>query len=351
MSSTSLYHIFQRYRTLQTNRITALPIVILMPHSACNCKCVMCDIWKGNHNLKQLTEADIEGLLDSLRRLGTRQVLMSGGEALLNPNFFRFCAILKREGLRITLLSTGLTLGRHADNLLKWVNDIIVSLDGDEPLHDQIRNIPGAYRKMKEGIQLLHSKNPDFRITARTVIHRLNFRRWPAIVKAAVDLGLDQISFLPADVTSEAFNRAEPWDEPRQHQILPAKEELPELLEVIGNLIHDHKGLFDSRFIAESPEKIRKIGAYYTASYGLNPFPYKRCNAPWVSAVVEADGTVRPCFFLPPLGNIHQHSLGEILNSPAAIDFRKTLDMDKNETCLKCVCYLNLSPWNELNGK
>jgi len=321
-----------------------------MPHSACNCKCVMCDIWKGNHNLKQLTEADIEGLLDSLRRLGTRQVLMSGGEALLNPNFFRLCALLKKEGIRITLLSTGLALSRHADDLLKWVDDIIVSLDGDEKLHDQIRNIPGAYRKMKEGVQLLHSKNPAFRITARTVIHRLNFRRWPAIVEAAIEMGLDQISFLPADVTSEAFNRADPWDAPRQHQILPAKEELPELLAVTRMLIEDYQDLFNNRFIAESPAKLSKIGEYYTASYGLNPFPYKKCNAPWVSAVVEADGTVRPCFFLPALGNIHEQALGDILNSPAAVDFRKSLDMDKNETCLKCVCSLNLSPRAKLNG-
>lgn len=350
MGSTSLYHIFQRYRTLQTNRITALPIVILMPHSACNCKCVMCDIWKGNHNLKQLSEADVEGLMGSLRRLGTRQVLMSGGEALLNPNFFRFCAILKREGIRITLLSTGLTLGRHADNLLKWVNDIIVSLDGDGSLHDQIRNIPGAYQKMKDGIQLLHSKNPDFRITARTVIHKLNFRRWSAIVEAAVDLGLDQISFLPADVTSEAFNRSDPWDAPRQHQILPDEGELQELLAVIRNLIRDYAEFFDSGFIAESPAKLSKIGEYYTASYGQNPFPYKKCNAPWVSTVVEADGTVRPCFFLPPLGNIHENSLTGILNSPSAIAFRKSLDTDSNDTCVKCVCYLNLSPRTELNG-
>src|ERR1700759_3069148 len=129
MSATSLLHTIQRYRTLQTDKIKALPIVILMPHSACNCKCVMCDIWKGNHNLKQLTEADIEGLLDSLRRLGTRQVLMSGGEALLNPNFFRFCEILEEEKIKITLLSTGLSLKRHAASLVRWVSEIIVSLD------------------------------------------------------------------------------------------------------------------------------------------------------------------------------------------------------------------------------
>jgi MoaA/NifB/PqqE/SkfB family radical SAM enzyme len=350
MTSISLYHTYQRYRTLQTDRITALPIVILMPHSACNCRCVMCDIWKGNHNLRQLSGQDVEGLLGALHRLGTQQVLMSGGEALLNPNFFRLCQILKKEGLRITLLSTGLLIDRHADQLLTLVDDIIVSLDGDESLHDEIRNIPGAFRKLKEGVQLLHSLRPDYRITARTVIHRLNFRGLPAIVKAAMEMGLDQISFLPADVTSEAFNRAEPWDAPRQHQILPAEEELPEVQAVIEALIRDQRELFESGFIAESPEKFRKIGRYYTASYGLNPFPYKKCNAPWVSAVVEADGTVRPCFFLPPLGNIHERTLDSILNGPEATRFRKTLDMDENETCKRCVCYLHLSPRAKLNG-
>jgi MoaA/NifB/PqqE/SkfB family radical SAM enzyme len=337
-------HTFRRYRTLRTDRISALPIVILMPHSACNCKCIMCDIWKGNNHLKQLNEEDVRTLLVSLRRLGTRQVLMSGGEALLNPNFFLFCSILKNAGIRIVLLSTGLTLARHTDNLLTWVSGIIVSLDGDETLHDKIRNIPGAFRKMKEGIALLHARNPDYRITARTVIHRLNFRRWPAIIDAALELGLQHLSFLPADVTSDAFNRATPWDEPRQHEILPSKEELPEFMEMLHRVIREYKTHFDNGFIAESPDKLLRIGDYYGAAHGLNPYPYKKCNAPWVSTVVEADGTVLPCFFLPPLGNIHEYALTDILNSPAALDFRKTLDMDVNPVCLRCVCYLNLPP-------
>lgn len=345
MSVPSIYHTFQRYRTLQTDKITTLPIVILMPHSACNCKCVMCDIWKGNHNLRQLTEGDIEGLMDTLRKLRTRQVLMSGGEALLNPNFFRFCEILKKEDIKITLLSTGLSLKRHAAELVKWVNDIIVSLDGDEALHDRIRNIPGAFRKLEEGIQAVRAIDENFPITARTVIHRLNFRNWIDIIRAAAAIGIDRISFLPADVSSEAFNRPTAWEEPRQQEILPSREELPELLDVIQRLVRDHKVYFDAGFIAESPEKINKIGAYYTASYGLNPYPYKKCNAPWVSTVVEADGTVRPCFFLPPLGNIHKDPLDAILNSRESVHFRKTLDMDKNSTCIKCVCYLNLSPF------
>src|SRR5438874_9317038 len=106
MTATQLYHTFQRYRTLQTDVIRALPIVILMPHSSCNCRCVMCDIWKGNQNLRQLYESDITGLLQTFTKYKTRQVVMSGGEALLNPHFFRFCEILKGLKIKISLLST-----------------------------------------------------------------------------------------------------------------------------------------------------------------------------------------------------------------------------------------------------
>jgi MoaA/NifB/PqqE/SkfB family radical SAM enzyme len=344
MNTQSLYHTYKRYRTLQTDTITALPIVILMPHSACNCRCVMCDIWKGNKNLKQLTENDITGLLTSLRKFGTRQVVMSGGEALLNLNFFRFCRILQNENIKITLLSTGLTLKNNANQLTELVNDIIVSLDGDETLHDTIRNIPGAYSKIKEGIKTIRAINKDYKVTGRTVIHKLNYKNWLQIIESAKELGLHQISFLPADVSSEAFNREVKWDMPRQEEIMIPKDELPYLETVIEHLVTSYKHDFDNHFIAETPEKIQKIYSYYSALHGMNSFPYKKCNAPWVSTVIEADGSVRPCFFHPTIGNIRTNSLSNILNSDDAKQFRKTLDIDTNSTCVKCVCYLNLSP-------
>jgi len=344
MLKQSLYYSFQRYRTLQTDIIRALPIVILMPHSACNCKCVMCDIWKDNKNLKQLTEGDIQGLLSSLKKFGTREVVMSGGEALLNPNFFRLCEILHQQNIKISLLSTGLSLKKNVEQILTWIDNIIVSLDGNEEVHDRIRNIPHAFQKLKEGVQLIKSIDPKFRITARTVIHKLNFRIWDSIIDSAKEMGLDQISFLPADVSSHAFNREVLWSENRRHEILVEQNELPGLSVVINGILENYEEDFESRFIAESPGKFRKIYNYYAAFYNLNPFPYKKCNAPWVSTVIEADGTVRPCFFHEPIGNIRDNSLEEILNSKESIRFRKDLDMGSNSTCVKCVCYLNLPP-------
>jgi MoaA/NifB/PqqE/SkfB family radical SAM enzyme len=304
----------------------------------------MCDIWKGNNDLKQLTAADIQYLMGTLKKMGTQQVLMSGGEALLNPNFFKLCEILKKENIKISLLSTGLTLKRNAEDLVRWVDDIIVSLDGDEIIHDRIRNIPGAFKKMAEGIRAIKTLKPEFKITARTVIHRLNYAIWPAIINNARLLGLDQVSFLPADVSSHAFNRQQAWDGPRQHEVLLSEDDLDKLKDIIDSLFIEYENEFSGKLIAESREKIRNIYLYYAAFYGRNDFPYKKCNAPWVSAVVEADGTVRPCFFHEAYGNVKTASLDKIINSESAIDFRKNLDIAKNETCVKCVCFLNLRP-------
>jgi MoaA/NifB/PqqE/SkfB family radical SAM enzyme len=304
----------------------------------------MCDIWKDNKNLKQLTEQDITGLLKPFKKFGTQQVLMSGGEALLNANFFRFCEILQKHHIKVSLLSTGLRLKKNAAALLQHVNDVIVSLDGDELLHDEIRNITGAYEKLKEGVEYIKFLKPSFKITARTVIHKLNYKRWAAIIDCAKQTRLDQISFLPADVSSHAFNREVLWTNARQHEIMLSKEELPELKRIIESIFVSHAEDFKTGFIAERPAKLRKIYDYYAALYGLVQFPYKGCNAPWVSTVIEADGTVRPCFFHDAIGNIRNNSLNEILNSPESVQWRKQLDVHADSTCLKCVCYLNLPP-------
>ncbi|HWD89955.1 MAG TPA: SPASM domain-containing protein, partial [Mucilaginibacter sp.] len=129
-----------------------------------------------------------------------------------------------------------------------------------------------------------------------------------------------------------------------QHEILLSENELPALQDVINSLIASNADDFNNRFITESREKIQQIHDYYAAFYGLNPFPHKRCNAPWVSTVVEADGSVRPCFFHDAIGNIRDSSLSNILNSEQSINFRRTLDMGTNGTCVKCVCSLNLPP-------
>ncbi|MGB5287009.1 MAG: radical SAM protein [Ignavibacteriaceae bacterium] len=315
-----------------------------MPHSRCNCRCVMCDIWKGNNNVQQLDESNVEKLLDSLKKLNTKWVVMSGGEALMHPNFFRLCDIIKTQKISISILSTGLLLNKYANEIITKTDEVIVSLDGSREVHDRIRNIPNAFDKLKEGVQELKKRNKKYRVTARCVIQRDNFRELANIVESSREIGLDQISFLTADVTTDAFNRPELWGEEKVGEVKLSRDEVEKFKEEIESLIQTHQSDFENKFIAESPEKMRRFYNYYAAFHGLCDFPQINCNAPWVSAVVEPEGTVRPCFFHAKVGNINANSLSEIINSEESIDFRKNLDVKTNTICKKCVCSLNLSP-------
>lgn len=340
--------IIRRFASLTTHKIYSMPIVILMPHSRCNCRCVMCDIWKGNNNIQQLEESDISELMNSLKTLNTKCVVMSGGEALMHPNFFRLCEIVKSKSMSITILSTGLLLKKYSREIIDWSDEVIVSLDGSSEVHNRIRNIPNAFEKLKDGVHELKNLKKDFRVTGRSVIQKENFKDIPNIVNAAHDIGLDQISFLTADVTTDAFNRPELWDNQRTGEVKLSIDELAQLKEEIESLIKTHSGDFEKKYISESPEKFRRFYNYYAAHHNLSEFPEIKCNAPWVSSVIEADGSVRPCFFHHKIGNIKDSSLTSIINSSDSISFRKNLDIATNAICKKCVCYLNLSPLAKL---
>src|SRR5260370_5061134 len=104
----------KRQLPLKAPRLYALPLVVMMPHSACNCRCVMCDIWMANRNKRELSREDLLQHLPSMRRLGARHVVLSGGEALMHSNLWTLCDLLREAGVaRITLLSTGLLLERR----------------------------------------------------------------------------------------------------------------------------------------------------------------------------------------------------------------------------------------------
>lgn len=335
----------KRWLTLKTHRIRAMPIAILMPHSSCDCRCIMCDIWKGAGSPRQLTEEDVAGLLESLRALRTRWVVLSGGEPLLNPQLFRLCELLRKAGVaKLTLLSTGQGLAAKASEVVGAMDEVIVSLDGTEAVHDAIRRVPGAFRKLGEGVAAVKAMAADVPVSGRCVIQRLNFEVWPDIVTAAAELGLDGISFLAADLTSDAFNRARPWSERRRSEVAPEPQQLPRL-EAALELLNARCGAeIESGFIVETPSKLRRIVDYYAAHHGLGSFPPVRCNAPWVSAVVEADGTVRPCFFHQPYGNLEAGNLADLVNSHAAMEFRRGLDVGAEPVCRRCVCSLELGP-------
>jgi MoaA/NifB/PqqE/SkfB family radical SAM enzyme len=302
----------------------------------------MCDIWKANHDKRELSAEDLEKHVQDFRKWGVREVAFSGGEALMHSNLWRLCSLLKNIGIRISLLSTGLLLDRHAENIVTHCDEVIVSIDGSELVHDRIRNIPKAFEKLASGIHSLRALHDKFIIKGRCVLQRYNYADFKNIICSAKTIGLNQISFLPADVTSQAFNRPETWSSERVNEIALTAEELSEFKKIIEESIIEFRADYETKFIAESPSKMRKLVQYYEATLGQKSYPKVVCNAPWVSAVIESNGDVLPCFFHKPYGNIYRDGFINIVNSEKAIQFRRKLNVNEDATCQKCVCSLKL---------
>lgn len=336
--------IIQRLATRLTDRIYEMPALVLMPHSRCNCRCVMCDIWKANQDKSEISVEELKRHVNDFKRLGVCHVTLSGGEALMHSNLWAFCEVMKATGMKISLLSTGLTLEHHAGPVLKYFDDVIISLDGGMELHNRIRNIPQAFSKLRKGVLALKNENPRFRITGRCVLQRLNFRDFAEIIETAKELGLDQISFLAADVSTRAFNRDEPWQEEKKIEIALSREESLELEQILEKTFVSHERMFSSGFVAESQEKLKRLAKYYQAFHQHAEFESPACNAPWVSAVIETNGDILPCFFHRPYGNLKEGFVSAV-NGPEAVQFRKSLDVKSNPICQKCVCSLYRPVW------
>src|SRR5687767_7297910 len=85
-----------------------LPLLTLYLTERCNSRCVTCDYWR--HGRRDATLESVIELLPELEALGTRTVLFSGGEPLLNPQWPVMAETLRARGISPWLLTSGLSL-------------------------------------------------------------------------------------------------------------------------------------------------------------------------------------------------------------------------------------------------
>jgi Fe-coproporphyrin III synthase len=300
----------------------------------------MCDIWKRKDG-REFHAADLERHRESIRRLGVKHVVMTGGEPLLNHEVSAICSFFRELSVRITLLTTGLLLHKKIDIVDSSFDDIIISIDGPPDVHDHIRRVPGAFETIRRGVFAIRERRRGIPISCRTTVQKLNHTHLRATVSAARLLELDSISFLAADISSAAFNREEPWTFERQADVSLSRSEVSELENEIELLIQTHQADINKGFIAENAAKLRRIGLRFRERIEGTLPKAPICNAPWVSAVVDVDGRVRPCFFHPPIGDISQMTLEDAVNTESALRFRSRLKVAENRTCQRCVCSLN----------
>ena len=316
---------------LAGDRLAALPLAILYVTDRCNSRCVTCDYWRFGQTNLPLAQA--RRLAPELRALGTQVVLLSGGEPLVHPHWDEVAGVLREAGLRLWLLTAGLSLARHADRVSELCERVTISLDGaTAETYRAIRGVDG-FEAVCKGIQAAVAHGLP--VTLRCTVQRGNYRELPRLVHLARELGAQQVSFLAVDVSTHvAFARAEDYE--RTMALRP--EDLPAFAAVLDEMEREFPAEFEAGFIAERPAKLRRLHQYFAALLGQAGFPAVRCNAPRFSAVIGADGRLQPCYFIDSPTQLDGQPLAQALNAPALTGLRNEIRAGRRAECKTCVC-------------
>jgi MoaA/NifB/PqqE/SkfB family radical SAM enzyme len=245
------------------------------------------------------------------------------------------------------LLTSGLSLAKHARRAAGLFSHITVSLDGaDAPTYAAIRGLD-AFDKVCEGIRAAarHGVPAGIRVT----LQRANFRQLPAFVDLAKNLGARSLSFLAVDVANpHAFGRSDDF----ASDLALRPQDLAEFEQVLSAVEIDCREDFRSGFILETPQRLRRLLQYFEAIQGHADYPSVRCNAPEFSAVIGASGRVQPCFFIPGPADARVASaagrigdeLAMVLNGEALASLRSAIRSGARRECKTCVCSLWRDP-------
>lgn len=144
-------------------RLPGKPLtLLLLINRGCNLRCSFCDLWEGHVHMPVAER--LLPLLDEAVAIGTRTLVITGGEPFLHPELFLAVREAKRRGLSVNITTNGTRLeARWAETVESGVDSLSFSLDGLEATHDRLRGQKGAWRKTMRALRRVRA---DGRIAA-----------------------------------------------------------------------------------------------------------------------------------------------------------------------------------------
>lgn len=302
----------------------------------CNLECVFCGQSKGLLASEELEMAPAEWIRvasqlkkEAEKNALTPGVMLWGGEPLLYKGFDFLAETLKNDGFRLSMVSNATLLNEHAEVVKNCIDNINISIDGDQVLHNSVRGA-GVFEKVRENLKLI--KNRKGRLVFLCTISDLNVDIFPDIPYKLMALEPDEIILQPL-----MYLNSSEIAEYRSFSKEYFNRDYPELLawerndgEKYQQKIQAGLEIFNSRTY---PIPVR------FTPHTLNNYPNeKSCDAAWNRVHIRHDGEVGFCtdYFSFSAGNVKEKSLAEIFYSAEAENFRSAILGEKLPICRHC---------------
>ncbi len=141
---------------------------------ACDHACHHCGSRAGVARDSELDRAAALDVVEQLAALGTREVVLIGGEAYLHPAFLNVVRALGDRGIVVQLTTGGRGVTPELAEQMAGagLDAASVSIDGLEATHDRMRNASGSYRSAMAALKSL--RDAGVRIGSNVNLNRLN---------------------------------------------------------------------------------------------------------------------------------------------------------------------------------
>jgi len=231
---------------------------------ACNNQCFFC---VQGRKREKTPAKDIALLKKNLRDSfldGCREVVFTGGEPTLHPNFLELVGFAKKIGYQEIQIQTNGRTFFYFDFCKKTVQAGATcfgpSLHGhNEKIHEFLTRARGSFSQTVQGI--INLKKLGQRVITNSVITSKNYKHLPKLAQLLVNLGVDQFQLAFIHLGGEAFDNRE-WITPMKKEAAPFVKESLEIgikagisvmVEAIPPcLMEGHENYISELFIPES---------------------------------------------------------------------------------------------------
>ena len=148
-----------RYKLLGTRRPVIVSVSVT---SRCNLKCAYCYSAEDNQRAADVPKEELYRIIDEFYELGTRVIMLQGGEPLLHPDIDEIISYVKARKMYCSLTTNSLLFRRHLD-ALKKLDQVQLSIDGNAEITEANRGA-GVYDSLREAIRLCHENRIPFHL-------------------------------------------------------------------------------------------------------------------------------------------------------------------------------------------
>lgn len=305
----------------------------------CNFRCPHC------YASPHVGELQVDRALHDIRQLsdlGCLYYTLTGGEAILHPDFEEICLEIKRHIGVITLFSNGFFLDEKLD-FLKRIRpqavDVTIYGSSDEA-YEAFCGVHGGYKRVLANIKAALSVGLN--ITLKMFVTRDNYSDFPAVRQLAANLGL------PFRFDSELFPTFG-GDVSLINQSISVEESL--LMDLSSNN-GNPADWFDRgrRSSCDDPSIVSEWHSLQNLTCAGKVF---RCKAGRSSMFVTSENMARMCYMIPSI----EYNLNEMTLKNAWAGFEKQILLEENpeSECAKCLdrefCHVCPARLFHANGK